>query len=195
MSPYKCVNFYIQQSISCEDIAFHENTMGPMYWFFRSTLYATSYWGHHYVTTVVCDRLLDFEALIPLFILLTLWRVWVCPPRPYTCHVFFVSHPWIGTNINTKTKSHCVSSEEVPLLHRSLHYPNNPMMSVGHMMSSCPHTSGGNMLTQKIAHLALHGLNHIHTSFSYHFSLTFDLHNYGLPSFSLKKGQKSSQKS
>ena len=33
------------------------------------------------------------------------------------------------------------------------------------------------VLTQKSIHLALHGLNHIHTSYSYHISFTFDLHN------------------
>ena len=42
----------------------------------------------------------------------------------------------------------------------------------------CSNPSGKyQVLTQKIVHLALHGLNHIHTSYSYHISLTFDLHN------------------
>ena len=43
------------------------------------------------------------------------------------------------------------------------------------------------VLTQKISQLALHGLNHIQIYFSYLFSLIFDLHNYGLTLFSLKK--------
>ena len=106
-------------------------------------------------------------------ILLTLSRAWVCPPRPYTCHTFYVSHQLLGT-INIKTKIHHGSNEEALLLHeslQSLHYPHDPMMSVIHMMSSCPHTSGGNLLMQKIHHLSLYGLNHIHTSFPYHFSL------------------------
>ena len=53
---------------------------------------------------------------------------------------------------------------------------------------------------QKNAQLALHGLNHMHTSFPYHFPLIFYLHNYGLPLFSLKnlknhqKGPKNPQK-
>ena len=33
------------------------------------------------------------------------------------------------------------------------------------------------LLTLKSVHLALRVLNHIHTSYSYHISLTFDLHN------------------
>ena len=39
----------------------------------------------------------------------------------------------------------------------------NPMMSVSHTMSSCPHTSGGNLFTQKIPHSPLHGLHHPRT--------------------------------
>ena len=96
------------------------------------------------------------------------------------CHTFFVSHPLLGTNINTKTKIHHGLNEESTLLHRSLqslHYPHDLMISVSHTMQFYPHTSGGNLLTQKITHLALHGLNHIHTSYSYHISLTFDLHS------------------
>ena len=90
-----------------------------------------------------------FWALIQLFILLTLLWAWVCPHHPSTCHTFYVSHPLLGT-INIKTKSHHGSNKEASLLHRSLqslHYPHDPMMYVGHMMSSYPHTSGGNMLT------------------------------------------------
>ena len=101
-------------------------------------------------------------------------------------------------------------NEEAPLLHGSLqslhychHYSHDPMMSISHTMSSFPHTSGGNLSTLKTFHLALHGLNHIHTSYSYHISITFDLHNciftkmvqiiisyYGLPLLSPKKGSK-----
>ena len=79
---------------------------------------------------------------------------------------------------------HRSSNEEAPLLHESLqslhychHYSHDPMMSISHMMSSFPHTSVGNLLTLKSVHLVFHGLNHIHTSYSYHISLTFDLHN------------------
>ena len=57
------------------------------------------------------------------------------------------------------------------------HYFHDHVMSIDHMMSSYPHTSGGNMLTLKSVHLALHGFHYIHTSYSYHISLTFDLHN------------------
>ena len=64
------------------------------------------------------------------------------------------------------------------------------MMPIDHTMSSYPHTSRGNLLMQKIAHQTLHGLNPIHTSYSYHISLIFDLHNYVLPSFSPRKAQK-----
>ena len=123
-----------------------------------------------------------FWALIPLFILLTLLWAWVCPPRPYTCHTLYVSHPLLGT-INTKPKATVVRT-------RKGHF-STCLSSLSTLpTSSCPHTLGGNLLTQNIAHLAMHGLNHIHTSFSYHISLSFDLHNYGLPSFSPKNGQK-----
>ena len=77
------------------------------------------------------------------------------------------------------------SNEEAPLLRGSLqylyychHYSHAPMMSIDHTMSSSPHTLGGNMLTLKCVHLDLHGLNHIHTLYSYHISLTLDLHNF-----------------
>ena len=58
------VPFQIQQTISLEDIAFHENAMSPMYQSFRSVLYSASYRGHHYVTSAVYDRLLYFRDLI-----------------------------------------------------------------------------------------------------------------------------------
>ena len=43
-------------------------------------------------------------------------------------------------------------------------YAENPMMSIGHMMSSYPHTSGGNLLTQKIPQWSPHDLHHPNTS-------------------------------
>ena len=52
--------------------------------------------------------------------------------------------PIDGNHINTKTKSHHAPAQEAPPL------LENPMMFVGHTMSSCPRTSGGNLLTQKI---------------------------------------------
>ena len=121
-------------------------------------------------------------------------RAWVCPPCPYTCHTLFVSHPLMGTTLIQKPKA----TMSQPRKHHLS--PENPMMSIGHTMISFPHTSGGNLLTQKIAQLALNGLNHIHTSFSYLFSLIFDLHNYVLNLCSLKnlknikKGLKTPQK-
>ena len=54
-------------------------------------------------------------------------------------------------------------------------------------MSSFPHTSEGNLLTQKNSQLALDSLNYIQTSFPYHFSFIFDLHTYVLTLFSLEK--------
>ena len=59
----------------------------------------------------------------------------------------------------------------------------NPMMYVGHMMSSCPHTLGGNLLTQKIHHLDLHGLHHPRTPMHDPHLTPFDPHT-------LKKAQK-----
>ena len=48
VSPYSYVPSQIQQAISHEDIAFHDNAMGSMYEFFRSVLYSTSNRGNHY---------------------------------------------------------------------------------------------------------------------------------------------------
>ena len=107
------------------------------------------------ISCICIDRLQYFWALIPLFILLTLLRAWVFPPRPYTCHALYVSHPFFRTH-NKKTKSHRSSNKEAPLLCGSLqslhychHYSHDPMMFIGHMMRSFPHTSRGNLLTQK----------------------------------------------
>ena len=59
-------------------------------------------------------------------------------------------------------------------------YVANLMMSVSHTMSSCPHTLGGNLLTKKIPHLALHGLHHPRTPMH-------DLHITPLDPHTLKK--------
>ena len=74
--------------------------------------------------------------------------------RPYTCHTLFVSHRLVGTILIQKPKA---TMPQPRKHHLSI---ANPMISIGHMMRSCPHTSGGNMLTQKIPHSALHGLHH-----------------------------------
>ena len=95
---------------------------------------------------------------IDQIILLTLSRAWGCLPRPYTCHTLFVSHPLMGTILIQKPKS----SMPQPRKHHLS--PENPMMFVGHTMSSCPHTSRGNMLTQKIPQWSLHDLHHLKTS-------------------------------
>ena len=122
-----------------------------------------------------------FWALIPLFIHLALLRAWVCLHRPYTCHTF-VSHPFFRTH-NKKPDATIVwmrklhFSPSLSGLHCCHHYSHDPMMCIGHTMKYFPHTLAGNLLTQKSVHLFLHGLNHIHTSYSYHISLTFDLHS------------------
>ena len=59
-SPYSYVLFQIQQTISYEDIAFHENAMGPIYQIsivFQPHIEATII-----VPSVVYDRLLYFRA-------------------------------------------------------------------------------------------------------------------------------------
>ena len=90
-------------------------------------------------------------------ILLTLLWAWVCPPHPYTCHKFFVSYPLMGTILIQKPKS------TMPQPRKHHLSTENPMMSVSHTIRSCPHISGGNLLTQKIPHSALHGLHHPRT--------------------------------
>ena len=71
----------------------------------------------------------------------------------YMSHIYCIS-PIDGNHINTKTKA----TMSQPRKHHLS--PENPMMSIGHTMSSCPHTSRGNRLAQKIPHSALHGLHH-----------------------------------
>ena len=60
----------------------------------------------------------------------------------YMSHIYCIS-PIDGNQINTKTKSTMPQPQKHHLS------TANPMMSVGHMLSSYPHTSGGNLLTQK----------------------------------------------
>ena len=79
------------------------------------------------------------------------------PSSIYMSHIICIS-PIDGNHINTKTKSHHVLNQEAPPL------PKDPMMFVGHTMSSYPHTSGDNLLTQKIPQWALHDLHHLRTS-------------------------------
>ena len=63
-------------------------------------------------------------------------------PSIYMSHIYCIS-PIDGNQINTKPK---VTMPQ-PRKHHLL--TANPMMSVGHTFNSYPHTSGGNMLTQK----------------------------------------------
>ena len=60
----------------------------------------------------------------------------------YMSHIYCVS-PIDGNNINTKPKPTMPQPQKHHL------YIANPMMSIGHTLSSYPHTSGGNLLTQK----------------------------------------------
>ena len=63
-------------------------------------------------------------------IILTLLRAWVCPPCPYVCHILFVSHPLMGTNINTKPKSPCPESGSTTSPQRSydVHHPYDELL-------------------------------------------------------------------
>ena len=74
----------------------------------------------------------------------------------YMSHII-VSHPFMGTILIQKPKA------TMPQPRKHHLSAENPMMSVRHTMSSCPDTSGGNLFTQKISHLALHGLHHPRT--------------------------------
>ena len=94
----------------------------------------------------------------------------------YMSHIF-VSHPLMGTILIQKSKS----TMPEPMKHHLS--AENPMMSVGHRMSSCPHTLGGNLLTQKIPHSTLHGLHHPRTSMYDPHLTPFDPHT-------LKKAKK-----
>ena len=87
-------------------------------------------------------------------------QAWGFPPCPYTCHTLFVSHSLMGTILIKKPKA---TMPQPRKHHLSL---ENPMMSIGHKMSSFPHTLGRNMLTQKIPQWAIHNLHHPKTSIS-----------------------------
>ena len=82
----------------------------------------------------------------------------------YMSHIYCIS-PIDGNQINTKPKA------TMPQPRKHHLSTANPMMSVGHMLSSCPHTLGGNLLTQKVPHTALNGLHHPRTpSHNTHFT-------------------------
>ena len=119
-------------------------------------LYSTSNWGNHYcIISCIWSALVLYS--IYHIIILTFLRAWGFLPHPYTCHTLFVSHPFMGTILIQKQKATMPQPQKHHLS------AANPMMSVGHTMSSCPHTSGGNLLTQKIPHSTLHGLHHPRT--------------------------------
>ena len=74
----------------------------------------------------------------------------------YMSHMIFILY--IDENhINTKTKSDHAPAQKHHLS------TANPMIFVGHMMSSHPQTSRDNLLTKKFPHSALHGLHHPRT--------------------------------
>ena len=60
----------------------------------------------------------------------------------YMSHIYCIS-PIHGYQINTKPKATMPQPQKH---HLSI---ANPMMSIGHTLSSCPHTLGSNLLTQK----------------------------------------------
>ena len=60
VSPYSYVPFQIQQTISHDDIAFHQNAMDPMYQII--VVFSLTWEETTIVTSVVYDRLLYFIA-------------------------------------------------------------------------------------------------------------------------------------
>ena len=60
VSPYSYVPFQIQQTVSHEDIAFHENAMGPIYQI--SIVFQPHMEETTIVPSVVYDRLLYYRA-------------------------------------------------------------------------------------------------------------------------------------
>ena len=108
----------------------------------RSVLYLASHRGNQHCNIICIRPALVFQS-IDQMILLTLSRAWECPPRPYTCHTFIVSHPLMGTKLIQKPKSTMPQPQKHHL------YTANPMMSIGHTLISCPHTSGRNLFTRK----------------------------------------------
>ena len=65
------VHLHIQQNTNCDDNAFHENSIVPMYHFFRSALYSDSHWGHHYVSSflyvLISSHFLSLDPIIYSF--------------------------------------------------------------------------------------------------------------------------------
>ena len=80
------------------------------------------------------------------------------PTSSITCHTLFVSHPLMGTILIQKPKA----TKPHPRKHRLS--VENHMMSVSYTMSSYPHTSGGNLLTQKIPQWSLHDPHNLNKS-------------------------------
>lgn len=90
----------------------------------------------------------------PHYYLYILIRAWVCPPRPY---IEIIPHSLLRPCIFNFCSLY---GAVVPVSNQSL-LSSTPqekdkeiMMSIGHMMSSCPHTSGSNLLTPKKCSLA-----------------------------------------
>ena len=102
----------------------------------------------------------------------------------YISHII-CTHPLMGTILIQKPKA------TIPQPRKHHLSQENPMMFVGHTMRSYPHTSRGNLLTQKIPQSAPHGLQHPRTP-------THDPHLTPTPSRRLKnrkKGLKTFKKS
>ena len=135
----------------------------------------------YYQLYIFIDQLIVFEPLSPFFILRHCYEHgYVLLVHIHVWDYMYLIHSWE----EIQTKIHCISNEETPLLrsplrslHHCHHFSLDPMMSIVHTMSSCPHTLGGNLFTPKNVHLSLHGLNYNHTSYSHHYFLHFELHN------------------
>ena len=83
----------------------------------------------------------------------------------YMSRIYCIS-PIDGNHINTKPKSTMPQPQKHHLS------TANPMMSIGHTLSSCPHTSGGNLLTQK----SPTQLSMVYTTQGHHLTTLISLH-------------------
>ena len=113
-SPHSYVLFQIQQTISHEDIAFHENSMGPMYQIsivFSLTLRQPLLYHQLYmIGSCILEHRSNYYFDIVTSIGMPALSI-------YMSHIICIS-PIDGNHINTKTKSHHAPSQEATSLRR-----------------------------------------------------------------------------
>ena len=110
MIPYSYVLSQIQQAVSHEDIAFHENAIGPMYQIssvFSLTLRQPLLYHQLYmIGSCILENRSNYSSDIVM-------SKGMLASSTYMSHIICIS-PIYGNHINTKTKSHHAPAPEAP---------------------------------------------------------------------------------